>query len=504
MLSRASDALFLLRAYAIPEQSRISFDEESHTYFVDGIAVPCSVTGLLKAVDPEPFDGPARAAAIASKDIRDTKPEYLKTNDDGHAVKMTAEEIVAMWDRARDLGTDLHGHIEQYVNAFAEVEVAFQAVLEELEDEEQSGPWDATVDGDGAGRNVRRRLITHARARDGSPTKQRWHDTGDDDGDTDNDADDDDDSGDDGGKVTTKLRQQAAVDEAPLQMPSAHGEESGRTTYTAFDAWTRTRRARAAVSATVRACVRRGVNKHVADGILHLDFTVPYLTPLYMRRKHDPRRHRALFAHLDAMTVAILGEALLPAARQSTHDNAAHMAMFRRYWETQWLTGLLPFASELQIFTNVRDVDGPTHGDAQPACDTTHAVAGSVDFIGLNLETGKFVIMDWKRCKIYGCGFSRAFRGRRLLSPLDAFEDTKLNHWSLQVNVYRMILEAAPYNMAVERMLMVVIMTESGQTEAVEFCHSRDDAAKVLLTDRMHAGTPNEHSVQRTTAGCTS
>jgi hypothetical protein len=545
MLTRCADALFLLRAYGRPElHGRITFEEETHTYRVDGVVVKRSVTGLLKMVEPEEFDGPARAAAIAAKPLKFTDPEYLTTDDDGAVVKMTAQQIVQLWDHGRDLGTDLHAHIEQYVNAFAELETALLAVVEEVEDAEVRGPWEGTIDcgaGDSgcAVRSVRRRLSAStdvscsdtmrgtsesagqheeaprkcAQAGSGLQWMQSWS------------ADDDDAAArpfvrvEKGARAEWRGARASAVVDTGVESETCGltsrdegGNDDGSAksaAAVAMNACSRALSARMAVSIQARAFVRRCVRQDLCAGKIHLEPLAPYCMPLCFRKNAQ-----TWFTILDALTIAFAGEENIPAAYSEQHENAPHFMMFRRYWRGLWLKGLSPYASELTIFAPTPSSCAATvagHGKQTLALSVASAasaigpapgpdgdsvlgtfpgpvapaapaiVAGSVDFIAINQHTGGFVVIDWKRCKIEGSGFRTAFRDRRLLPPMHALPDTKLMHWSLQVNVYRLLLEAPLYNMPVEDMMMVVLMTQRGQTEAIEFHHSRDDTAKLLL-----------------------
>jgi hypothetical protein len=99
----------LAKANAHPRDTRITFDEESHTYSVDGKLMPKSVTGL-KALVSKKFK-PNRVANAIFRSMR-ANPRY--TNPDGSRMRPSA--IVRQWNDANQLGTDLHGKIERHVN----------------------------------------------------------------------------------------------------------------------------------------------------------------------------------------------------------------------------------------------------------------------------------------------------------------------------------------------------------------------------------------------------
>ncbi|MBO5455304.1 MAG: hypothetical protein J6A20_02185 [Muribaculaceae bacterium] len=83
---------------AHPRDSRLIFDPESHTYFIEGRALK-SVTTLVEECFPQ-FDALYWA--------------HRKAPQEG----LTPEELMAKWEaeacRARDLGTTMHDKIERY------------------------------------------------------------------------------------------------------------------------------------------------------------------------------------------------------------------------------------------------------------------------------------------------------------------------------------------------------------------------------------------------------
>lgn len=95
--------------HPFPSDEQIQFDEELHTYTVDGIAVPLSVTALIhqytRAFEP----------SIAVQSMRaGTRQGYA---DQG---LVTEQDIRHAWEQngkvQRNRGTLMHFHIEQYLN----------------------------------------------------------------------------------------------------------------------------------------------------------------------------------------------------------------------------------------------------------------------------------------------------------------------------------------------------------------------------------------------------
>jgi len=68
--------------------------------------------------------------------------------------------------------------------------------------------------------------------------------------------------------------------------------------------------------------------------------------------------------------------------------------------------------------------------------DAELGVAGTVDLFLSNLDTGQYHIWDWKTGK-----FDTFNQWQNLLPPFDDLDASKLNIYSLQVSLYRLIIE---------------------------------------------------------------
>lgn len=89
--------------------SRIEFDEDSHTYYVDGEKYDISVTGFVHDFFPK-FD----ARKVIKKMAMSSNWEKSPYNG------MGVDEIIEMWDKNKEqaakLGSELHRDIEFYYN----------------------------------------------------------------------------------------------------------------------------------------------------------------------------------------------------------------------------------------------------------------------------------------------------------------------------------------------------------------------------------------------------
>jgi hypothetical protein len=100
---------------------------------------------------------------------------------------------------------------------------------------------------------------------------------------------------------------------------------------------------------------------------------------------------------------------------------------FMNFWNT-YSKELEPYRSEWEVFTDSLE---PLEGERKIK------LAGSIDMVFRRKSDGKFVIYDWKRSKEittdnkYDNGFP----------PLEHLPDTNYWHYTLQLNVYKWILE---------------------------------------------------------------
>lgn len=108
---------------------------------------------------------------------------------------------------------------------------------------------------------------------------------------------------------------------------------------------------------------------------------------------------------------------------------------------------LEPYRSEWEVFTDSLE---PLQGERKIK------LCGSIDMVFRRKSDGKYVIYDWKRSKEikssnpFGSG----------LAPLDHLPDTNYWHYTMQLNVYKWILETY-YGLEVADLYLVIIHPDS-------------------------------------------
>jgi hypothetical protein len=103
-------------------------------------------------------------------------------------------------------------------------------------------------------------------------------------------------------------------------------------------------------------------------------------------------------------------------------------------------------------------------------------IAGSVDFIAYNPDTGKYWVIDWK----FSVGLRRnSYGGKCGIGPCKDIEDCNGNHYQIQVNLYKYILEKY-YGIEVEQMLLVNLH-EDRQSPDYLFAEDMGDLIQDML-----------------------
>ncbi len=188
------------------------------------------------------------------------------------------------------------------------------------------------------------------------------------------------------------------------------------------------------------------------DGVTRVAMCVPEILGLWdLARDLGTALHSKIERYLNGIPITF---------DSADEVNVVEFRQFVAWWQKQLAAGFEAYRSEWVIYAEEWDL------------------AGSIDFVMRNKATGELTIVDWKRCLTNGSGFSSAWKGRKMLPPMHHLEETKLNHWKVQVNVYRAILEKH-YGVVIAEMKMVVLYDT--QTEAVEYCHDRDDSVHALI-----------------------
>jgi ATP-dependent exoDNAse (exonuclease V) beta subunit len=120
---------------------------------------------------------------------------------------------------------------------------------------------------------------------------------------------------------------------------------------------------------------------------------------------------------------------------------------FLKFWEEHG-GDLEPYRSEWEVFTDTVNVANETNGGSERKIK----LCGSIDMVYRRKSDGKFVIYDWKRSKEIKS--DNPFQSG--LAPLDHLPDTNYWHYTMQLNVYKWILENY-YGLEVADLYLVIL-----------------------------------------------
>ena len=102
-----------------PRDSRISMDEPTHVYLIDGKAAPMSGTTLLKRY-MEPFNRELILNQtfyhLGANGNRKHTDRIARSRTTPHIVGMNREELIADWVKRRDGGSDMHDRIDKFLD----------------------------------------------------------------------------------------------------------------------------------------------------------------------------------------------------------------------------------------------------------------------------------------------------------------------------------------------------------------------------------------------------
>lgn len=107
-------------------------------------------------------------------------------------------------------------------------------------------------------------------------------------------------------------------------------------------------------------------------------------------------------------------------------------------------------------------------------------LAGSIDMVFRDADTGDLYIYDWKRSKeIKRRGFDK------MRKPLNHLDDVNFNHYSLQLNIYRWILETY-YDVKVKGLFLIVLHPNQKTYKKIPCADFREEVADVMEERRLN------------------
>ena len=107
-------------------------------------------------------------------------------------------------------------------------------------------------------------------------------------------------------------------------------------------------------------------------------------------------------------------------------------------------------------------------------------ITGSIDALFQNVEDGTFSIFDWKRSKEIKM---ESYMDKRGKYPMNKVLDCNYYHYSLQLNLYKIILERF-YNIPIKELFLVILHPNQSNYQKISV-NIMEDEAELLLLFRM-------------------
>jgi len=111
-----------------------------------------------------------------------------------------------------------------------------------------------------------------------------------------------------------------------------------------------------------------------------------------------------------------------------------------------------------------------------PVYSEAHRLAGGIDAVFRRKSDGAFFIYDWKRCK----KLETENRFETCLDPISHLPNTNYWHYTLQLNVYRWILEHY-YDMPIKDMFLIVLHPNN-ETYLKKRLNRMDEEVEAMLS----------------------
>lgn len=136
-------------------------------------------------------------------------------------------------------------------------------------------------------------------------------------------------------------------------------------------------------------------------------------------------------------------------------NKTPEFCQFKEFYDTT-RKNIFPFRTELIMF------------------DEEYKLAGSIDMLFKDIE-GNILIYDWKRSK----EFKIINQYQRGLGKLAHLDDCNITHYSLQLNMYRKILQTK-YNECVKEMVLIRMHPDIEKADKFEVAIMEDDIDLIL------------------------
>ena len=112
--------------------------------------------------------------------------------------------------------------------------------------------------------------------------------------------------------------------------------------------------------------------------------------------------------------------------------------------------------------------------------DREWGLVGTIDFFCWNKVTGQYAILDWKTSK----KFEHANKYQKMKPPFETEDDCNCNHYSMQLSLYKAILEKHCPDIRIGEMMLVQIPGKTTGTAEIYRCKDYSEKLITYLNSR--------------------
>jgi ATP-dependent exoDNAse (exonuclease V) beta subunit len=171
--------------------------------------------------------------------------------------------------------------------------------------------------------------------------------------------------------------------------------------------------------------------------------------------------------------------------KESSEKGTLMHAMIENFYNKQPVSDEFYQSKEGQMFLNfVEDYSIEPYRTEWKVYSKKYQLAGSIDMVFKDPnEEGKYIICDWKRSKDIKMS-NRFAKGLGVLKDVD---DCNYMHYTLQLNIYRLLLENY-YGIKITHMFLVVLHPDNDEYLKIDI-DREDDLVMAMFDDRLKIST---------------
>ena len=211
------------------------------------------------------------------------------------------------------------------------------------------------------------------------------------------------------------------------------------------------------------------------------EYSVPFDADLAIRALKNGKNWNSNNVYF-TMTDAQIKKKWIDNGKKTSSEGTKLHSMIQSFYKQQLPQCVhdVGFGQFIEFFNDYKDIYSVCETEMSIFCDyDKERLTGSFDVLFKIKGEGGFALGDWKRVKKIE---RNSYGHKKMLPPINHLEDCNFNQYSLQLNLYRYILQKY-YSYQIDEMFMVVFSTEKDAYEKVDV-KTMDKEIEMLLQDR--------------------